>query len=380
MEQEGSAERSDPDVGTPETAAIDQTRKRKLKNGGGRKRLAVDKALLQKMRLVAVAYSHVKTAWFPTREAYEAELEVEQRAREVVAALKKLGLKAKAYRADRYFMAKLLVDQPDLVLNLVDTLRGSDALQTSIPGALELAGVPYTGAGMRGLLIGNDRHLAKELLDANDVPTPPYQLITRRGAVLRRELELPLIVKLNESGGSVGIDNDAAKESYEEAQLRADTLIETYKMPVIVERFIDGPEITAIVFDDGEQVHVFCGEKVFKESESRKYLFTSFESYSDPDCYHYAPVAPEVEAAVASYARRAFEALHCQDYAKFDVRLDPTSGTPYFIDANPNTAFGPHPGLPMTEVLLLHKLRFPKVLASLVTKHARRLYPPAQPG
>ena len=41
-------------------------------------------------------------------------------------------------------------------------------------------------------------------------------------------------------------------------------------MPVIVERFIDGPEITAIVFDDGEQAHVFCGEKVFKESETRE--------------------------------------------------------------------------------------------------------------
>ena len=117
-------------------------------------RLAVDKAALKKLRLVVVAYSHVKVAWFPTQEAYQAEVEVEQRAKEVVVALKKLGVKAKAYRADRYFMAKLLVDQPDLVLNLVDTLRGSDALQTSIPGALELAGLPYTGAGMRGLVVG----------------------------------------------------------------------------------------------------------------------------------------------------------------------------------------------------------------------------------
>ena len=113
---------------------------RKPQRGKPLHRLAVDKAALKKLRLVVVAYSHVKVAWFPTQEAYEAEVEVEQRAKEVVAALRKLGVKAKAYRADRYFMAKLLVDQPDLVLNLVDTLRGSDALQTSIPGALELAG------------------------------------------------------------------------------------------------------------------------------------------------------------------------------------------------------------------------------------------------
>ena len=78
----------------------------------------MDKEALKSLRLVAVAYSHLKSAWFPTREAYEAEVEVEQRAKDVVAALKNLGLKAKAYRADRYFMAKLLVDQPDLVVHV----------------------------------------------------------------------------------------------------------------------------------------------------------------------------------------------------------------------------------------------------------------------
>ena len=360
-----------------DTTAITRVRKRKVRDGRPQ-RLAVDKNALLKLRLVAVAYSHVKSAWFPTREAYQAEVEVEQRAKDVVAALKKLGLKAKAYRADRYFMAKLLVDQPDLVLNLVDTLRGSDALQVSIPGALELAGVPYTGTGMRGLVIGNDRNLVKELLDANDVPTPPFQFVTRRGTRIRDDLDLPLIVKLNESGGSVGIDNAAVKETYEEAQAQADSLIDTYKMPVVVEWFVEGPEITVVVFDDGEQVHVFSAEKVFKDSESRKYRFTSFESYSEPGVYHYTAVKPAVAEAVAWHARRAFEVLRCQDYAKFDVRIDPATGTPYFTDANPNTAFGPGLGLPMTEVLQLHGIKFSKVLASLMTKHARRIYAPAE--
>lgn len=360
-----------------EVAAGDGTRKAKPLQAKRTLRLAVDKTALKKLRLVAVAYSHVKVAWFPTQEAYQAEVEVEQRARDVVVALKKLGVKAKAYRADRYFMAKLLVDQPDLVLNLVDTLRGSDALQTSIPGALELAGVPYTGAGMRGLVIGNDRNLVKEVLDANDVPTPAFQFVTRRGTRLRDDLGLPLIVKLNEGGGSVGIDDAAVKESYEEAQRQADLLIGAYKMPVIVERFIEGPEITAVAFDDGEQVHIFCGQKVFKDAENRKYLFTSFASYSDPDCYHYTEAEPSVVQAVTGYARRAFDVLRCRDYAKFDVRIDTATGIPYFTDANPNTAFGPSPGLPMTEVLQLHGVKFSKVLASLMTKHARRIYAPA---
>lgn len=358
--------------------ALEQAPRRRPRNRKRAGRLAVDKEALARLRLVGVAYSHVKTAWFPTKEAYEAEVEVEQRAKDVVTALKKLKIKAKAYRADRYFMAKLLVDQPDLILNLVDTFRGSDALQTSIPGALELTGVPYTGAGMRGLVIGNDRNLVKELLDANDIPTPPFKFVTRRGTPIGPEIGLPLIVKLNESGGSVGIDNAAVKETCEEAQLQADALIETYKMPVVVERFIEGPEITVVVFDDGEQIHVFCGEKVFKDSESRKYQFTSFESYGEQDAYTYTLPAPGVTKLIAGHARRAFEVLRCQDYAKFDVRIEATTGTPYFTDANPNTAFGPGMGLPMTEVLHLHGVKFSRVLASLVSKHARRIYPRSQ--
>ncbi len=357
----------------PEVTTTADDGKRKTRGQSPAQRLSVDKDAIKILRLVAVAYSHVQRQWFPTKEAYLAELEVEQRAKDVVETLKKLNVKAKAYRADRYFMAKLLVDQPDLVLNLVDTWRGSDALQTSIPGALQLAGLRYTGAGMRGLVIGNDRNLVKELLDANNIPTPAFQFITRRGSHIRDDLGLPLIVKLNESGGSVGIDNDAVTETCDEAQARADELISVYKMPVIVERFIEGPEITAVVFDDGERVHVFCAEKVFNADPPRKYLLTSFESYSQPDSYHYEKTDKATANAIARHARKAFEVLRCRDYAKFDVRVDPVSGTPYFTDANPNTAFGPSLGLPFTEVLQLHGIKFSKALASLMTKHARAL-------
>jgi D-alanine-D-alanine ligase-like ATP-grasp enzyme len=363
---------TDGTVDVEVTKTVDE-RKPKVRGDSPAQRLSVDKDAMKILRLVVVAYSHVQRQWFPTKEAYKAELEVEQRAKDVVEALKKLNIKAKAYRADRYFMAKLLVDQPDLVLNLVDTLRGSDALQTSIPGALELAGLRYTGAGMRGLVIGNDRNFVKELLDANNIPTPPFQFITRRGSLIRDDLGLPLIVKLNESGGSVGIDNEAVKETYEEAQTQADELISIYKMPVIVERFIEGPEITAVVFDDGERIHVFCAEKVFNVDPPRKYLFTSFESYSHPDSYSYKLADKKVANEVGRFARKAFEVLRCRDYAKFDVRVDPVSGTPYFTDANPNTAFGPSLGLPFTEVLQLHRIKFSKALASLMSKHARAL-------
>src|SRR3989344_8553268 len=132
--------------------------------------LNADRDTLKKINLVTVAYSHVEREWFPTQEAYEAEVEVEERAGEVIAAIEKLGIKAKGEPGNQYFLTNLLVDQPDIVVNLVDTLRGRDLLQPSVPAALELSNIPYTGAGIDGLVIGNNRNITKRLMIGYEIP------------------------------------------------------------------------------------------------------------------------------------------------------------------------------------------------------------------
>jgi D-alanine-D-alanine ligase len=338
-------------------------------------KLAIDREAIKKIKLVAVAYSNIERDWFPTEEAYLAELEVEKRALEVIDELGKLGIPAKGYPGDAYFMTNLLVDQPDLVLNLVDTLRGKDALQTSVPAALELANIPYTGSGLQGLVIGNDRNLVKQMMIANHIPTPSFQFIQRRGTSVEESLGLPLIVKLNESGGSVGIDNHAVKETREDAQKQVDDLIGKYKLPVMVEKFVDGLEITVVVLEDYQKKHVFLGQKVFGFKPDGTHSFTSQESYDVKNSYHYQLVDNQILARkITRYAEKAFTALRNHDYAKFDVRVEAESGNPYFIDANPNTAFGPNMGLPLTEVLILYHISFSDVLASMISKYARKIH------
>ena len=355
-------------------APTTRTRGKRAPSAGRKIDLVIDPKALKKYRLVAVAYSHVEREWFPTEGAYQAELEVEDRALEVVKALEGLGIPAKGYPGDQYFFTNLLVDHPDLVLNLVDTLRGKDALQTSVPAALELANIPYTGAGMQGLVIGNDRNLVKQLMVANDIPTPPFQYIRRRGTSVDQSLGLPLIVKLNESGGSVGIDNHAVKETFKAAEEKVNDMIGTYKIPVVVEKFIDGDEITVVAYEDERKKHIFLAQKVFHHKPDGKHQFTSLESYHVKNSYTYDFVKDEELAAkITRFAERAFTVLKNNDYAKFDIRVDQETRIPYFTDANPNTAFGPSKGLPLTEVLDLYGVPFEDLLASLMTKYARRI-------
>lgn len=333
-------------------------------------KLKGNKESLKKLKLVVVAYSHVEREYFPTQSSYDAEIEVEDRSQEVVNEIKKLGIEVKAIPGNQYFLTNILVDKPDLIVNLVDTLRGEDMLQTSVPAALELSNIPYTGAQMEGMVIGNNRNLTKRLLMAYDIPTPYFQFIRRVGVHIDENLGVPLIVKLNESGGSVGIDNHAVKETAKEAEHKVDSMITAYKMPVIVEKFIDGPEITVVVFDDGARKHVFMGEKIFRKKPDGKHFFTSHESYDDENAYKYKNVEEPLKSKIATLAVRAFRGLHHRDYAKFDIRLEETSGITYFTDSNPNTAFGPDMGLPMTEVMALNGITFQETLISLLSKYA----------
>ena len=333
-------------------------------------KLNVESDALKELQLVAVAYSFVQREFFPNEEAFSAEQEVEERAQEVIEEIKKLGLEAKGYPADPYFLTNLLVDKPDLIVNLVDTVRGKDKLASTIPAFLEYANMPFTGCGTTGMVIGSNRHLFKELLQQNNIPTPEYKFIKDLRSNTPPSFEPPYIVKLNESGGSMGIDNHAVKETAAQIMKRVETLQGEYKIPVLVEKFIDGPEITGVVFDDAKNRHVLLARKKYRIKPDGKHEYTSIESYEIPNAAKFEPVEEELEKKVTELCAKAFEVLRFTDYAKFDIRVDEKDMTPYFIDCNPNTALGPG-DQPMTQVMHMHGIEFEDILASLLSKHAK---------
>ncbi len=141
-------------------------------------KLNVDSEALKKLRLMAVAYSCVQRELFATQDAYVA-------------------------------LTNIIVDRPDVIVNLVDTVRGRDKLASAVPAFLAYANIPYPGRGITGMVIGNNRHLFKELLEHNGIPTPEYKFIKDLRSNTPPRFDPPYIVKLNEGGGRMGIDNRA---------------------------------------------------------------------------------------------------------------------------------------------------------------------------
>jgi len=312
---------------------------------------------------IGIIYSDVKREYFPTEQQYITEKDADKDANIFAKYVDKLGIATILYPADTFLPQKLKADKPDMVINLVGSVRGNESLAATIPGVLELLRIPYTGAGMLGESLGYNKFLVKKLLQQNGVPVPAYQLFSSHTDILDPTLRFPLISKLNEIHGAVEITRDAVSENEKHLRNRIKNLIKDYDQGVLVEEFIVGREIACYVLE-GLNKKTYMGEKVFSSDE--KYVFASFESQwlgeKEMDFYY----QKYDDSILRGYVRKAFSVTKMADYGKFDVRLD-SSGRYYFLDSNSNPSLGPKESqCPISFVLDLYGVTFSKILLRLI--------------
>ena len=321
-------------------------------------------------KTVSILYSDVLREFFPTEAQYITEKGAEEDARLIGEYLATLGISVLFFPGNASLPARLRKSKPELVINLVDSVKGVESLASAIPGVLELLDIPYTGADILGLSLDTNKFLVKKLLQQNGVPVPNYQLFNAPDDYLDPAIRFPLISKLNAIHGAVEITKDAVSENEKQLRKRLRFLMRTYKQPVLVEEFISGREITAIVLQEKKK-KVYLAEKVFSHPES-KYVFLTFEDQWLSDetnaVFHYAKYD---DPLLREYVKKAFEVTKMAGYAKFDVRLD-QSGRYFFIDTNCNPAMGPKEAdVAISLILDLYGVSFHEILKWLINSAMR---------
>jgi D-alanine-D-alanine ligase len=219
----------------------------------------------------------------------------------------------------------------DVVLPILHGPFGEDG---TIQGLLEMAGVPYVGAGVLASAVSMDKEYMKLVFAARGLPICPYVVVRDRdwqpgpaataAATAERkrvfdaiaELGFPVFVKPARGGSSIGTSKAAGQASLAEAIEAA----REYDSKVIVERCVEGVEIECSVLEglDGAPPDTSLpGQLVIEGGEE----FYDFEAkYLDPSGSMVIP-AP-VPAAVIEEIRRmaavAFDAVSCQGFARVD--------------------------------------------------------------
>src|SRR5665647_288879 len=221
--------------------------------------------------------------------------------------------------------------KPDLVFV---ALHGKDGEDGTVQGLLEILGIPYTGSGVASSAIGINKVLTKKMLIYEGIPTAPFAIL-KKHAYLAPEIEtqallanigLPMVIKAATQGSSIG--TYIVREA--NVILTALEAAFTYDPEVLVEKFIDGTEVTSTVIGN-EEPEVLPLIEITSANE-----FYDFESkYTPGMCSHIIParVAQPIQDQIAELSKRVYKALDCRGYARIDYIID-KNGQPFVLEIN----------------------------------------------
>ena len=209
-------------------------------------------------------------------------------------------------------------------------LHGTFGEDGTIQGLLELADLPYVGAGVMASAVSMDKEMMKRVCTERMLPIVEYVTVTRDcPSVLDacRELPFPVFVKPANLGSSVGIS-----KAHDAAELEtAFTLAAQYDRKVIVERAILGRELECSVLGNREPMASLPCEilpsREFYDYED-KYLLDLAQTQVPADL----PAGRTAE--LRQLAVQCYRAVECEGMARVDFFLEEQTNRLYINEIN----------------------------------------------
>ncbi len=216
------------------------------------------------------------------------------------------------------------------VLTAVDVvfpiLHGPYGEDGTIQGLLELAGVPYVGAGVLASAAGMDKEFTKKLLAVEGLPIGDYVVLRPQEKAPTLDdimrLGFPMFVKPARGGSSIGVNRVMSPDELPAAIADA----RRHDPKVIIEAAIEGRELECGVleFPDGSVQASAIGEIRVAGIQGREDGFYDFATkYLDDGAELDVPakIDDDVADELRHLAIRTFNALDCQGLARVDFFL-----------------------------------------------------------
>ncbi|SEL76965.1 D-alanine--D-alanine ligase [Stigmatella aurantiaca] len=261
--------------------------------------------------------------------------------------------------------------QPDLVINLCESLAADSRGEIIVPGLLDMLGLPYTGSSALSLGLALHKPKAKELLRARGISTPAFAVVQRLEDVKAVDLPYPLIVKPAHEDASMGVDFDSVVHTPAELARAASAVLSTFHQPALVEQFIQGREIYVPLLGNAPRRALPLTEIHFGQAFENRPNIVSYKAKwetESPECRDSTSALcrledTALEERLIQTAVGAFSALDCQDYGRVDLRVS-SDGVPYVIDINPNCDL--HPGAGFAKAAAAAGIDYPALANRLV--------------
>ena len=221
----------------------------------------------------------------------------------------------------------------DVVFPVMHGTFGEDG---TIQGLLDLAGLPFVGAGVLGSAIGMDKDVSKRLLEAAGIPVVPWITVhrsdwEREGKAIRKAIEAkfryPVFVKPATLGSSVGMSKVHSREELAPAL----DLASEFAMKILVERAVSAREIEVSVLGNHDPEASVPGEIV---PHREFYDYTAKYLEEGTALLIPAKLRPAQRKKIQQLAVSAFRTLELSGMARVDFFLEKKGGKLFLNEVN----------------------------------------------
>lgn len=229
-------------------------------------------------------------------------------------------------------------------------MHGAFGEDGSLMGLLRMAGVPFVGCDMEASVIAMDKVLAKQVVEANNIPTPKALVFSRQEFLqnsaklvnrAKEELKLPLFVKPAHLGSSIGITKVTSFDDLENA---IEVAVHYDDKALIEEGVQNLIEVTVPVMGNSDPRPALVEQPLLSEDDffdfETKYIGegkkkggkkSGAQGYSNLP----AKISKKLYDEAESVALEVYKVTGCQGIARIDLLIDSKAGRVYFNEINP---------------------------------------------
>ncbi|MCK4638078.1 MAG: hypothetical protein KAT33_01530 [Bacteroidales bacterium] len=224
------------------------------------------------------------------------------------------------------FIKDLEDNKVDLVFNV------SSMAEAAILEELE---IPFVGSDTAAIAVATDKSLAKKIWKSEGLQTSPFHVAksVEDCSVFKDNppFDYPLFIKPVAGRGSAGIDDNSIIENYEQLVKGVEERLNTIKQPVLIEKFLQGTEITFGVIGNGDDIEVLPPLEISFNGKAR---FLTFDKKEIDDDSFFCPARlnDEEMSKIKEFAKNAYQTLGFKDYGRIDTIL--TKEGPYLLEGN----------------------------------------------
>jgi D-alanine-D-alanine ligase len=296
---------------------------------------------IQDLTIVLIADRTYKSCEEADIKGHELEMISNEYFEDIFTGLSKVCKQVVSYQSPEELINNIQNHSNDLVFTVYGGSNSRNRMAL-VPAVCESYNIKFAGADVYARIVCQDKFLSKEFAKRYNIHSPDSVLIDYGIPIEQiKELKLPLVVKPNFEGSSIGIDESSKVYSYEDAIVLIKKLQDEYEQAIIVEEFIEGKEVCICIVGQKNEIDLFEAMEVYCEEDENFFynrLYTAKEKHLSDKTLSHRSITNLLSENQQKDIKALYTALGKMDYMRIDGRINANGFT--LIELTPDGYMG----------------------------------------